>query len=362
MSDPQISVVLPVHNGMPYLPDTLQSILDQSFHDFEIIALDDASTDDTWSYLQSLADARVRPIRLEKTGLVGALNRGLQEAKAPLIARIDADDIALPNRFAAQYEFLAKHPNVALLGCQALCIDEDGSPSGTRRFPTSHEAIRFQMFFGCPFLHPGTMFRRGLAVDIGGYRNEYFLGEDYDLWSRVVVGHPTANHCETLMQYRVHSKSITGMNTAVQTEACAKIASDHAARAGCGADLHVVKALYLFLAAGPSIGILQARQLLDAYVEIKHFCGAQDAGADAELVVVRDAIQRRLRWLCLESMQANRRRPGEALAWLRLAGRFDREQGSISKIVRRGVGGLMRRWMGDSGSHLPGATHPAVKF
>jgi cellulose synthase/poly-beta-1,6-N-acetylglucosamine synthase-like glycosyltransferase len=362
MSNPQISVVLPIHNGMPYLPDTIQSVLEQSFRDFELIALDDGSTDETWSYLQAQDDPRLRAIRLEKVGLVGALNRALDEAKAPLIARIDADDIALPNRLAAQHQFMAERPKVALLGCQALCIDERGSPSGTRRFPLSSGAIRFQMFFGCPFLHPGTMFRRGAAMDIGGYRKEYFPGEDYDLWSRLIVRHQTANHCEPLMRYRVHSQSITGTQASVLTEMCGKIASDYAARIGCGADPQAVKQLYLFLAAGLSMDMEHARQLRDAYVQIKNFCGAQDAAADAELLVIRDAIQRRLRWLCLERMQATHRRPVEAFAWLRLAGSFDREQGSVGKIVRRGLVGLIRRWTGDSGSRLPCATHPAVKF
>src|SRR5262245_36140263 len=104
-ASPAISVLLPVHNGMPYLPETVASILAQTCTDFELLAIDDGSTDDTPRYLNSLHDLRIRYHRLNKVGLVGALNYGLEQARAPLVARIDGDDIALPERLARQIDY-----------------------------------------------------------------------------------------------------------------------------------------------------------------------------------------------------------------------------------------------------------------
>src|SRR4051794_31880832 len=121
---PLISVLVPVYNGMPYLPETIESVRAQTFADFEIIALDDGSTDGTGSYLSSVADGRLRIEKLKRGGLSAALNHGLRVARAPVVARIDADDAAMPERFQLQYLYLREHPDCLALGCQSHHVNE----------------------------------------------------------------------------------------------------------------------------------------------------------------------------------------------------------------------------------------------
>src|SRR5262245_16760047 len=115
---PRISVLLPVRNAMPFLPETMASLWEQSFRDFEVLALDDGSTDDTPSYLASLRDPRLLVIRLNKVGLPSALNQGLELARAPIVARLDGDDVAHPDRFRLQFDYLKQHRECILLGSQ----------------------------------------------------------------------------------------------------------------------------------------------------------------------------------------------------------------------------------------------------
>ena len=207
---PAVSVVLPVRNGLPYLTEAVESILHQSFTDFEFLIVDDASTDDTPAYLRSLADARVRVIRHEQSrGVAESLNHGLALASAPLIARQDADDVSEPHRFARQVEWMNAHPECVVLGSQVDKIDSAGHL--IEHFPRPTGAAELEHHFAThanPFTHGSVMMRRDRALAVGGYRGRIRYAEDYDLWLRLDGPGALANHPETLYRYRVHEQQI----------------------------------------------------------------------------------------------------------------------------------------------------------
>ncbi len=229
---PEISVILPSHNGMKFLPTAVQSILQQTFANFELILLDDGSTDETPQYAKTISDHRLRYVRLEKVGLVGALNTGLKLAKSELIARMDADDIALPTRLARQHELFSK--NSRLLVCSTLFehIDENGhvqQRSNAAPTPISHAAIAFHTLFSPPFLHPGTMFRREEVLRLGGYDRTYDVAEDYELWTRLLSIGTGTNINEILLRYRLHGGKVSTNNREKQFKQSSIISSKYAA-------------------------------------------------------------------------------------------------------------------------------------
>ena len=227
-STPLISVLVPVFNGMPYLPETVESIRAQTLGDFEVIALDDRSTDASAHYLSSVADSRLRTERLARGGLSAALNHGLEIARAPIVARIDADDVALPDRFRLQYDHLAAHPECVALGCQSLHVNEKGEAIGEGRYPTSPLAIRWEALFRSPILHPGSMYRREDVLAVGGYRQEFDVAEDYDLWTRLLGRGTLGNVPQQLLRYPVHACSVCSIHKEKQVRK-ARIAATHVA-------------------------------------------------------------------------------------------------------------------------------------
>ena len=223
MSDSTISpltVVLPVRNGMPFLTEAVESILKQSFADFQFLIVDDASTDGTPDYLRSLDDPRLCIITHKTSqGVARSLNHALRMASSPLIARQDADDISEPERFARQIAWLAAHPECVVLGTQVEKIDVAGNQLSHFSRPEA-EAEIFAMLaaHNNPFTHGSVIMRREVVLAAGGYRAEIRCAEDYDLWLRLAQPGALANHPELLYRYRVHEGQI-----------CAKLFSDVAA-------------------------------------------------------------------------------------------------------------------------------------
>lgn len=212
-SGPLVSVILPVRDGLPYLPAAVNSILDQTYENFELLAIDDGSIDETrqWLAARSFQDDRLRVLDNQGTGLVDALNYGISQAQGAYIARMDADDIAMPRRFERQVKFLEANPLIAVLGTQVLPIDAKGDPAGrATAFPTDPATIANALLEkGCVFRHPTIMARREALQSVGGYRADLAYAEDFDLWLRMAERFKLANLPDVTLFYRSHPQSIS---------------------------------------------------------------------------------------------------------------------------------------------------------
>lgn len=206
---PQVSVIMPVRDAGAWVTEAIASLAAQTFADFELLVIDDGSDDATRAILDTTApgDRRTRVIRTERLGLVAALNRGLAEARAPLLARLDADDRALPERLAAQVGYLAQHAEVGLVGSWAQRIDAQGSVTGRLTPETGSDELARILVSRNPFIHSSIMLRAELARRLGGYRPAFAGAEDYDLWLRIAETSRLANLPEVLVQYRRHRAS-----------------------------------------------------------------------------------------------------------------------------------------------------------
>lgn len=207
---PALSVIMPVYNTERFVAQTTESVLAQTFPDFELIAIDDGSADRSREILDGFAkrDARVRVVSRGNKGLVATLNEGLSLARSPLIARIDADDLCDPRRFELQTRALGENPNLVAVGSCAAAIDEDGNRLGDYSTPLTHEAIEASHLRGDSAIHhPSVMFRADIVRDLGGYR-ELVPCEDFDLWLRLGEVGRLANLPERLITKRLFAGSI----------------------------------------------------------------------------------------------------------------------------------------------------------
>jgi GT2 family glycosyltransferase len=230
---PTVSVVLPVYNGEPYLTEAVESILGQTFQDFELIAVyDPSSIDNSHGVLDDAArrDPRVRVVNRTNRSLVDALNLGLSCARGEFIARMDADDVSLANRFARQVAHLRAHPDIAVVGSTITLIDAAGTVVREIDYPlASIEVDRFLIETGCALAHPTVMARRDAILAVGGYRAAFEHGEDYDLWLRMAERYSLANLPDRLLRYRHHESKDSLRHAAAQRLAthmarlCAKV-------------------------------------------------------------------------------------------------------------------------------------------
>jgi glycosyltransferase involved in cell wall biosynthesis len=213
---PFISVILPVHNAEKYLVEALESLRYQTYPHFEVIAIDDASTDSSYQILKNYAkiDSRFKIFHNKiNLKIANTLNFGLTKAKGYLIARMDADDIALPNRFQKQVNFLTKHPGVVVVGGQCLTIDENSHITGKKLFPVNHLAIFELMYTANPLQHPSIMINRDLLPsDFTWYNPHLTPAEDLDLYFRLGKFGLFANLKSTILMYRQHGDSETFRN------------------------------------------------------------------------------------------------------------------------------------------------------
>ena len=201
---------MPVFNGDAHLTEAIESVLTQTMGDLEIVVVDDGSSDNSRAIVERFAhaDPRVRLVVNERNlGISAALNRGWQTARGALIARLDADDLALPGRLERQVAFLDAHPSVAVVGGAAHVIDSSGERLSTMRFPTESRVIRSTLRRHNCFAHPSVIVRRAALQDVGGYR--FDQSEDYDLWLRLSEHFDLANLAEPLILYRVHGSQLS---------------------------------------------------------------------------------------------------------------------------------------------------------
>ncbi|MCA1557028.1 MAG: glycosyltransferase family 2 protein [Acidobacteria bacterium] len=208
---PAVSVVMPVHNALPFLDESVKSILNQTFRNFEFVILDDASTDGSTERLREWAgkDARIRLYEArEKIGPSGISNFIVKRASAPFIARMDADDISHVERLGRQLEVLKRHPDVALVGTLFDGIDVKG-----RRVRQRDRWRLMRKTAFPPFPHGSVMFRRQIYEDIGGYRDECDAWEDQDFFLRIRMRARVVVLTDPLYSYRFHAESITSNRT-----------------------------------------------------------------------------------------------------------------------------------------------------
>ena len=200
---PLISVVLPVYNAEKYLTQSIESVLTQTYQNFELLLIDDGSTDKSKEIMYSYHDDRIK-ILLNKynRGLVYSLNKGIKYAQGKYIARMDADDICLPQRFQYQVKYMEGHPEVDVCG---TCIEAfSAQGSWVISYPQDDKQIKSKMFFGCAFAHPTVMMRRKTLLDNAyRYSDDFLYAEDYDLWCRMMKRCKFYNIPRVLLKYRV---------------------------------------------------------------------------------------------------------------------------------------------------------------
>lgn len=206
----RLSVLMPVYNAQSFLVPALESLLAQTVSAFELIAVDDGSTDASPEILQAYAakDRRIRVIRKDQNqGVAAALNTGLAQCRGHLVARADADDLYARNRFARQLAFLDRRPGVGVVSCGFQRITEDGRLLDIDRPVTGSARLRFCMTLVNCLLHPGAIFRAGLVRAVGGYDERFWTAQDSDLWARLAPLTEFDNVPEILVRYRVHPAS-----------------------------------------------------------------------------------------------------------------------------------------------------------
>jgi glycosyltransferase involved in cell wall biosynthesis len=209
---PAVSVVLSVRDGERYLAEALDSVLAQTFADFELVVVDDGSTDSSPGIVAEYAarDGRIVVHRQEAAGLVTSLNRGVTLARARLIARLDADDIALSRRLELQVACLDSHPRLGLVGGAVEFVGEGGRQFAETRYPSTDAEIRGAFAETTPFVHSAVTMRRAAFEAAGGYRGQFRHAEDLDLWLRIADDWEVANLPEPVVRYRVHERQLTG--------------------------------------------------------------------------------------------------------------------------------------------------------
>ena len=232
---PAISVLLPVHNGGPYLWAAVGSVLAQTRADFELVAIDDGSTDASADVLRAAAktDPRVVFVTRPNRGLVHTLNEAIGIARGPYLARMDADDLSHPDRFAKQAAYLDAHPNCVLVGSRVRVVDPDGLPIRHMANEPDHDRIdHAHLTCGWPVVHPAVMMRADAVRQIGGYREQYNTLEDLDLFLRLAEVGRLANLPDVLLDYRQHFASVTHSREAKQQELRQAILDETHARRG----------------------------------------------------------------------------------------------------------------------------------
>ena len=213
---PSVTVLLSVYNSEKYVGIAIQSILDQTFRDFELIAVDDCSVDRSWEIVKKYADqdVRIKAVRnLVNLGGCLTLNVGLKLARGKYIARLDNDDWFFPDRLEKQFKFLEEHPDIGLVGGGMEMMNPAGEVYGKRVYSLSDDEIRKKIFFCSPFAHPLVMMRKAVLDKVGYYDPIYAPADDYELYFRIGCESKFANLDAILMRYRVLATSITIRNT-----------------------------------------------------------------------------------------------------------------------------------------------------
>ena len=209
---PVVSVVMPVYNGEKYVAEAIDSVLRQTFTDFEFIIVDDCSGDRSVEIARAFSekDSRIRLILSERNaGAAAARNRALAAARGEYIAMMDSDDLSLPERFQQQVGALVKRPEIGVLGTGARAVNQTLAPLYDFNLPQGHALIVVNLFIGSFIINPTVMIRRELLESVGGYEPGWRVAEDTELWSRLMWRARFANLPETLLLYRRHEAQLS---------------------------------------------------------------------------------------------------------------------------------------------------------
>lgn len=227
---PKVSVVMPVYNGGPYLRQAIESVLAQTFKDFEFVIIDDGSTDNSAEIIRSFNDTRIIFLEhADNKGLINTLREGLERAQGEYIARMDGDDIwTNPEKLEKQLEYFDHSEDTVLVGTWATLIDKEGRTRGSLRYPYEDAAIRKSILIKNCFIHPSVMFKKAAAIQAGGFLADEKHVEDYGLWLRLGEHGTLANVPEYLMAYRMHDMNVTRQNNLEQIENSFKLVKKHA--------------------------------------------------------------------------------------------------------------------------------------
>ena len=294
MGSPRVSVVLPVYNGEKHLAEAVESILSQTFRDFEFIIIDDGSTDGASDILRRYQqeDDRIRVYPQENRGAVAASNRGCQLAQGEYVARMDHDDVSLPERLARQVAYLEAHPEIGVLGTWIQEIDSRGLKREIRRKLTMPRVIAWGLCFESCLPNPTVMMRRAVIERIGFYGTEALHADDYDLWVRALSVTQLANIPEVLLRYRVWPGSLTYLYPETVQRSAAKVAHSRIA------------------------SFLGSEVPMEAVLGLRKAVTAQPLSSLQEVEDVGSLIHR----LCRAFMATGRPNPEEAREYARFAG------------------------------------------
>lgn len=223
LNQPLISVIMPVYNAGPFVKQAIESVLAQSYKNFELIILNDGSTDNSEQVILSFSDNRIRyTLHKKNVGLIACLNEGVRISNGTYIARMDADDISLLRRFEKQLSFLEENLLVGICGTQIDTIREERIIPFDR-LPICNNAIRAALLFRNVLIHPSVMFRKSIFQGETPFDSAFYLAEDYECWSRMAGKTEFVNLSETLLHYRIHSNQVSTDKSDEQQKIAAKI-------------------------------------------------------------------------------------------------------------------------------------------
>ena len=216
MKQPIVSVVMPVYNSEKYVGAAIESVLLQTFKEFEFILVDDCSTDGSLAIIKKYSNKDKRIVIVENSqnlGISGSRNAGLAQAKGKLIMNMDHDDICTPDRMRLQTNYLGQHRDVGIVGGDIDVISESGIVVGSRRFPSDDEKVRKMLMRYSPFTHPSTMVSKAAYVKAGVYNKEFEPADDYELYFRIGCSFKFGNISECLLKHRIHGGATTMKKT-----------------------------------------------------------------------------------------------------------------------------------------------------
>lgn len=289
-STPRISVLIPVRNGGDYVDAAIASIRRQTFSDIEIVVVDDHSTDGTPAVLErhAMEDRRVRVLPATGAGIVDALNLALSEARGDLVARMDADDLSEPDRLGRQVAEMDARPDLVLLGTGAVVMDAQGRVGAVIAVETHPARLVERLPVENPFLHPTVVMRRRAVEAAGGYRRQFALAEDYDLWTRLARQGVVANMPDALLGLRRHPGQSSRRHRMEQ---------------------RAVYALARLLAYGPPVDIPPLSTLPTPLAAVSAYLSAPGSALSGLSPRERRDIERMLRWcLAAGALSTERRR------------------------------------------------------